>query len=147
MLTISDYIIADCDGDHNWSAFTTTYTNLDELSTFITRHHQTVQQHQFTTAADPSKLQGKQLPTYKLVKHHMESNNSIPLRMVLSGTAGTGKSYLIHCFRLLLQDKVCVVAPTGVAAFNIDGNTLHSLLSLPTKGEFKDLKGEHLKRL
>ena len=67
MLTISDYIIADCDGDHNWSAFTTTYTNLDELSTFITRHHQTVQQHQFTTAADPSKLQGKQLATYRLV--------------------------------------------------------------------------------
>ena len=40
-----------------------------------------------------------------------------------------------------------VVAPTGVAAFNIDGNTLHSLLSLPTKGEFNDLQGEHLKRL
>ena len=35
----------------------------------------------------------------------------------------------------------------GVAAFNVDGNTLHSLLSLTTKGEFKDLEGEHLKRL
>ena len=34
-----------------------------------------------------------------------------------------------------------------MAAFNVDGNTLHSLLSLPTKGEFKDLEGEHLKRL
>ena len=40
-----------------------------------------------------------------------------------------------------------MAAPTGVAAFNIDGHTLHSLLRLPTKGEFKDLQGEHLHQL
>jgi ATP-dependent DNA helicase PIF1 len=56
--------------------------------------------------------------------------------MIISGTAG----YLINCLRLQLQDKVRVAAPTGVAAFNVDGHTLHSLLSLPTKGEYKDLK-------
>jgi ATP-dependent DNA helicase PIF1 len=67
--------------------------------------------------------------------------------MIILGTAGTGKSYIINCLRLLLQDKVKVVAPTGVAAFNVDGYTLHSLLSLPTRGEFKDLEGEHLNRL
>ena len=32
----------------------------------------------------------------------------------------------------------------GVAAFNIEGHTLRSLLSLPTKGEYKDLEGKHL---
>ena len=37
-----------------------------------------------------------------------------------------------------------VAAPTGVAAFNIEGHTLHSLLSLPTKGKYKDLEGECL---
>ena len=31
-----------------------------------------------------------------------------------------------------------------MAAFNIEGHTLHSLLSLPTKGEYKDLEGERL---
>lgn len=141
------HTIVDCDGDHDWSTSNTVYTNIDELPTFITRHHQATQQHRFTTTADPSKLQGKQLATYNLVKAHVESNEHVPLRMVVSGTAGTGKSYLIHCLRLLLKDKVRVVAPTGVAAFNIDGNTLHSLLSLPIKGEFKDLQGDHLKRL
>ena len=69
------------------------------------------------------------------------------LRMIVSGTAGTGKSYLIHCLRLLLQKQICVAAPTGVAAFNIDGHTLHSLRSLPTRGEFKDLEGERLTKL
>ena len=34
-----------------------------------------------------------------------------------------------------------------MAAFNIDGHTLHSLLSLPTRGEFKDLEGERLTKL
>ncbi len=38
-------------------------------------------------------------------------------------------------------------APTGVAAFNIYGHTLHSLLDLPTKGEFKDLEGNRLQQL
>ena len=31
-----------------------------------------------------------------------------------------------------------------MAAFNIEGHTLHSLLSLPTKGEYKDLEKERL---
>ena len=87
-------------------------------------------------------LQGKQLQVYTIVQHHHSSTSAQPLRMIVSGTAGTGKSYLIHCLRLLLQHQVMVAAPTGVAAFNIDGCTLHSLLSLPPRGEFKDLEGE-----
>ena len=47
--------------------------------------------------------------------------------MVVSGTAGTGKSYLIQCLKFLLKKQLLVAAPTGVAAFNVDGYTLHSL--------------------
>ena len=43
--------------------------------------------------------------------------------------------------------RVRVTAPTGVAAFNVHGCTLHSLLQLPTKGDFKDLQGESLIKL
>ena len=46
-----------------------------------------------------------------------------------------------------MQNQVMFAAPTGVAAFNSDGQTLHSLLSLPTRGEFKDLEGETLTKL
>ena len=121
--------------------------NSRQYGTFIIRQRQLAHQHSFTTTADPSNLQGKQLVAYNLVKHHMESNHPTPLRMIISGTAGTGKSYLIHCLWLLLHDKVCVVRPTGVSAFNIHGHTLHSLLHLPTKAEFKDLQGEPLNKL
>ena len=136
-----------CDDDYVWSASSAAYPNLEELPTFITKERESAQEHPFTTTANPSCLHGKQLSTYNVVKTHLEGNDTTPLRMIVSGTAGTGKSYLIHCLRLLLQDKFRVVAPTGVAVFNVDGHTLHSLLNLPTKGELKDIEGEHLNRL
>ena len=98
---------------------------------------QSAAQHTFTTTADPQQLQGKQLLAYTIVRQRLESEDSPPLRMIVSGT---GKSYLIHCLRLL-QDRVFV------AAFNVDGYTLHSLLSLPTKADYKDLEGERLHQL
>ena len=104
----------------------------------------------FTTSADPSHLQGKQLLAYSAVREHSESSNprQSPLRMVVLGTAGTGKSYLIQCLKLLLKSRLCVAAPTGVAAaFNVDGYTLHSLLSLPVKGDFKPLEGKRLQNV
>lgn len=35
-------------------------------------------------------------------------------------------------------------APTGVASYNIEGSTLHSLFNFPTKGDFKQLEGRKL---
>jgi len=51
---------------------------------------QSTQEHLFTTTADPASLQGKQLATYNLIKHHFESTDPNPLRMIISGIAGTG---------------------------------------------------------
>ena len=53
----------------------------------------------------------------------------------------------VQCLKLLLKDRLCVAAPTGVAAFNVDGYTLHSLLSLPVKGDFKPLEGKRLQTI
>lgn len=133
--------------DYDWSLPAQSYVNLEEMPSFITQQRQSTPQQPFTTSASPQHLQGKQLEAYHVVLRHTQSNASTPLRMIISGTAGTGKSYLINCLRLLLGDQVRVAAPTGVAAFNIDGHTLHSLLALPTKGDFKDLEGEKLHRL
>ena len=46
-----------------------------------------------------------------------------------------------------MGDTLKVAAPTGVASYIIDGTTLHSLLHLPTKGEFKELDGNRLLEL
>ena len=60
-------------------------------------------------------------------------------------TAGTGKTYLINAIRSRLQElagtgsksPVVVLAPTGVAAFNINGATIHSKLSIPIINDAK----------
>lgn len=44
----------------------------------------------------------------------------------LTGKAGTGKSTLLSYFRSQTKKKLAVLAPTGVAAINIKGETIHS---------------------
>ncbi|HSW57196.1 MAG TPA: AAA family ATPase [Dehalococcoidales bacterium] len=44
----------------------------------------------------------------------------------ITGRAGTGKSTLLGYFRRNTKKKVVVLAPTGVAALNVSGQTIHS---------------------
>jgi ATP-dependent exoDNAse (exonuclease V) alpha subunit len=44
----------------------------------------------------------------------------------LTGRAGTGKSTLLRHFRSTTRKRLVVLAPTGVAAVNIQGQTIHS---------------------
>src|SRR3989338_1486664 len=44
----------------------------------------------------------------------------------VTGKAGTGKSTLLQYFRNTTAKNVAVLAPTGVAAVNIKGQTIHS---------------------
>ena len=132
----------------DWCSAAAAYPNLDEAPSFVARNRET-----FTIApnhsnnADPTKLQGKQLRVYQLVQQHLMHINTEPLRIIISGTAGTGKSFLIHCLKQLLDARLKVAAPTGVAAFNVDGCTLHSLFDLPTRGNLKPLTGSRLQSI
>ena len=49
----------------------------------------------------------------------------------LTGKAGTGKTTFLHHLRKLTNKQTAIVAPTGVAAINAGGVTLHSLFQLP----------------
>ena len=57
-----------------------------------------------------------------------------PLRMTINGAGGSGKSVVINTIVSLMRkmfginDVVRVVAPTGTAAFNVNGETFHHLL-------------------
>ena len=44
----------------------------------------------------------------------------------ITGLAGTGKSTLLEHFRENTRKKIAVLAPTGVAAVNVKGQTIHS---------------------
>ncbi len=60
---------------------------------------------------------------FKRALHFMEDTNE---SVFLTGRAGTGKSTLLQYFRDKTKKNAVVVAPTGVAAVNVKGQTIHS---------------------
>ncbi len=56
---------------------------------------------------------------FELIEHTRQN-------ILVTGKAGTGKSTLLQYFRHKTQKKIAVLAPTGVAAINIKGQTIHS---------------------
>ena len=74
----------------------------------------------------------------------IDFNHFKPLRMIVNGAGGTGKSVVINTIVSTIRqifscnDVVKVIAPTGTAAFNVNGETFHHLLANKvTKGEYK----------
>ena len=49
----------------------------------------------------------------------------------VTGRAGTGKSTLLNHLSWNTSKQVVICAPTGVAALNVGGQTIHSLFRLP----------------
>ncbi|MBN8621569.1 MAG: helix-turn-helix domain-containing protein [Flavobacteriales bacterium] len=63
---------------------------------------------------------------FNLAEH---TNRSI----FLTGKAGTGKTTFLNEFVLKTKKKHIVVAPTGIAAINAGGVTIHSMFGLPPR--------------
>jgi len=75
------------------------------------------------------------------------------LRININGEAGTGKLHLITILSTTLYNiaranskpiPLARAAPTGVAAFNINGRTIYDLLRLPVNRPFKELPAASL---
>ena len=70
-----------------------------------------------------------------------------PLRMIVRGAAGTGKSILINTIVTVIRklfvdnDAAHVMAPTGAAAFNVLGETIHRMLGINIWDADKELSG------
>ena len=53
--------------------------------------------------------------------------------LFVTGSAGTGKSTLLRTLCQMLPDEKVIVAPTGLAAVQVGGQTIHSFFSLPPR--------------
>lgn len=62
------------------------------------------------------------------LKYMQEGEN-----VFLSGEAGTGKSFVLREFLARTDRKVVVCAPTGIAAINVAGTTLHRVFKVPVE--------------
>ena len=70
-------------------------------------------------------LSPEQLAVYERIEHTRE-------HLFITGRAGTGKSTILNHLSWNTSKIIAVCAPTGVAALNVGGQTIHSLLRLPT---------------
>ena len=76
---------------------------------------------------------------------HLQEPDSFPrpkqVRLAIQGLAGVGKSFLIKNIELMTKmlfaekNSSVIATPTGCAAFNAGGSTLHSLFRLSTNSE------------
>src|SRR5690554_8183718 len=57
--------------------------------------------------------------------------NHTDRNIFLTGKAGTGKTTFLHNLKNDSMKRLVVVAPTGVAAINAKGVTIHSFFQLP----------------
>ncbi len=63
-----------------------------------------------------------------LAKDYLEFTKE---NVFLTGKAGTGKTTFLHVMKKTLSKRKIITAPTGVAAINAGGVTLHSFFQLP----------------
>lgn len=59
--------------------------------------------------------------------------NSSKSNLFITGKAGTGKSTLLRYLTEHTKKQYAVLAPTGVAALNVKGQTIHSFFRLPAR--------------
>lgn len=64
------------------------------------------------------------------VLDEIEHSNS---NFFITGRAGTGKSTLLQLIKNTTRKRIAVVAPTGVAALNVKGQTIHSFFKIPPR--------------
>jgi ATP-dependent DNA helicase PIF1 len=73
---------------------------------------------------DRLSLSPEQQAVFELIEHTRE-------HVFVTGRAGTGKSTLLNHLSWNTEKSIVIAAPTGVAALNVGGQTIHSLFRLP----------------
>jgi DNA-directed RNA polymerase subunit F len=74
------------------------------------------------------KLNSSENKELKLAADYVQQTGN---HIFLTGKAGTGKTTFLHNLKNITTKRLIVTAPTGVAAINAGGVTLHSFFQLP----------------
>jgi hypothetical protein len=76
-----------------------------------------------------------------------------PMRATVMGCGGTGKSHIINTIIGMVRtltnsnNTVQIAAPSGAAAFNVQGSTLHSLLNIGVANPEKEISEKRKEQL
>jgi len=72
----------------------------------------------------------KATPEYDAAIDYLRSGDG---HLFITGRAGTGKSTLLRALSDVIAEPMAIVAPTGLAAVNVGGQTIHSFFGLPPR--------------
>lgn len=75
------------------------------------------------TQSTAQKLSDEWLPILEAIKNNRN--------VLIHGGAGTGKTYFVKYLKKHLDKKTVLLAPTGMAALNAEGQTIHSFFHFP----------------
>ena len=140
----SDFTYDDGGPDFDWSLTSNTYPdNYGVLFFTKSEWYKRRKQHLILPNIDVNSLNEDQRFAFSLVmetliKYQVNPVGVEKLRVIISGTAGSGKSYLIQslvrAIKLLFNfnKAVQVLCPTGSSANLISSRTIHSFLKIPT---------------
>jgi len=73
---------------------------------------------------------------FKLSQEYIDCLDEIEYsreHLFITGKAGTGKSTLLDLFRRTTSKNVVILAPTGIAALKVHGQTIHSFFKFPPR--------------
>lgn len=98
----------------------------ESTATTVTRSIQTAKTDQaspHSASINTVDLSNEQRRIYDIMESSYDN-------LFITGKAGTGKSVLLQYFVNNTDKEVAVVAPTGIAAINVGGQTIHSFFEL-----------------
>ncbi|KAE8737841.1 hypothetical protein FOCC_FOCC016689 [Frankliniella occidentalis] len=146
------------DVSYNWAAASDEYSQYgswQELASFISEQKKHFQSEENIPPYPNVEFNEEQASVLALVDSQIDmikstcgSVSNIGKSVIVQGSAGsTGKSLLIRALtnRVMTefgQKSIMLLAPTGVAAVNISGSTIHSKLHISSINDFSDLEKE-----
>ena len=143
---------------YHWDKGYNDYTSIEEIPTFLQDAKKDSDDDEEIRHTRPAvTLTCEQEEAMTLLASQIQfirqprANISPHKRFIIQGKGGSGKSTLIEYMKAELAEKIVpkcflLMAPTGSAALNIGGSTIHSTLNIGITGELRDLHGEQLRK-
>lgn len=147
---ISDTMLGHRELDRTFDCYSAydKYPQLEENLNFIKRSRESMVNSNSRTTVQTIQLNDEQTSVLVHLENQLSGQSTDKLAIV-QGSAGTGKSCVIREMVRITEamhgaDSCLLIAPTGVAANNISGKTIHSALhlNLTRNGVVKELTGE-----
>lgn len=90
----------------------------------------------FTLTDMIKQMNSDHMRVFEKIKMEIQSNGT-KVRLYVSGEGGTGKNFFIKVIKSWIKEEMnqetIVTAPTGIAAFDVNGLTVHRVFQMPVE--------------